>query len=258
MSAWLSHFEQSLLTTCIGILPIAIIIIGFQLAVIRKPLARPKQILIGFMFVLFGIAFFLEGLDMALFPLGKLMASQLTTPSVLGAIDGQATAWQDYYWLYLFAASLGFASTLAEPSLIAVAQKTEQLSGGAIHALGLRLAIALGVALGIVLGVFKIVTGAPLYHYIIAGYAVIALQTLSAPKAIIALAYDAGGITTSTVTVPLVTAMGLGLAESLPGRSPLTDGFGLISFAILFPAITVLAYAQIAAWLSKHRPSPKA
>jgi len=258
MTAWLSHFGQSLLATCIGVLPIAAIIIGFQLAVIRRPLARPKQILIGMIFVLFGIAFFLEGLDMALFPLGKLMASQLTTPDILKLAYGQAAVWQDYYWLYLFAASLGFASTLAEPSLIAVAQKTERLSGGAIHALGLRLAIAFGVAIGIALGTFKIITGTPLYFYIIAGYAVVALQTWFAPKAIIGLAYDAGGITTSTVTVPLVTAMGLGLAGGIPGRNPLTDGFGLISFAILFPAITVLAYAQIAAGLSKLRTSSKA
>lgn len=257
MTAWLLHFWQSLLTTCSGMLPIAAIIVGFQLLVIRKPFTHLKQILAGLVFVLFGIAFFLEGLEMALFPLGKLMAVQLTAPEFLGLAPNQLGSWQAYYWVYLFAASLGFATTLAEPSLLAIAQRTEQLSGGAIHALGLRLAVSIGVAFGIALGTFKIVTGTQLYFYIVAGYAVVAVQTRFAPKAITALAYDAGGVTTSTVTVPLVTAMGLGLAGSLPGRNPLLDGFGLITFAILFPTITVLGYAQIAEWLNQRRTASK-
>ncbi len=252
MMDWLLHFGQLLLATCIGIVPIAAIIIGFQLLVIRKPLANPKKIAVGFVYVLFGITFFLEGLEMTLFPLGKLMAIQLTTPAFLNIPSLKTLNWADYYWLYGFAASLGFATALAEPSLIAVAQKTEQLSGGAISAWGLRFAVAFGVALGIALGTFKIVTGTPMYFYMMAGYAIVALQTIFAPRSIVALAYDAGGITTSTVTVPLVTAMGLGLADTLPGRNPLLDGFGLIAFAMLFPTITVLAYAQIADWLNKR------
>jgi len=253
MSYWSNEFMHVLLATCRDILPIAAIIIGFQLLVIRKPLAHPKKTLIGFFYVLLGIAFFLEGLEMALFPLGKLMATQLTTPEFLSVNSAdQSLAWQAYFWVYVFAASIGFATTLAEPSLLAVALKAEQISSGAIHAWGLRIAVSIGVAFGIALGAFRIVTGIELYYFIIAGYVVVLIQTLFAPKMIIGLAYDSGGVTTSTVTVPLVTALGLGLAEAVPGRNPLLDGFGLIAFASLFPIIAVLSYAQIAQWLSNR------
>ena len=253
MIAWSTHFALTLLATCRDILPIAAIIIGFQLLVIRKPLAHPKKTLIGFVYVLLGIAFFLEGLDMALFPLGKLMANQLTTPEFLGINPDQPSlAWQSYFWVYVFAASVGFATTLAEPSLLAVAIKAEQISGSTIHAWGLRIAVSIGVAFGIALGAFRIVTGNELYYFIIGGYVVVLVQTLFAPKMIIGLAYDSGGVTTSTVTVPLVTALGLGLAENVPGRNPLVDGFGLIAFASLFPIIAVLSYAQIAHWRSNR------
>ncbi|EGW22747.1 DUF1538 domain-containing protein [Methylobacter tundripaludum] len=258
MIAWISQFALALLSTCRDILPIAAIIIGFQLLVIRKPLAHPKKMLTGFVYVLLGIAFFLKGLEMALFPLGKLMAAQLTTPEFLGINPGeQNVSWQAYYWVYVFAASIGFATTLAEPSLLAVAWKAEQISGGAIRAWGLRIAVSIGVAFGIALGAYRIVTGTELYYYIVAGYIVVLIQTLFAPKLIIGLAYDSGGVTTSTVTVPLVTALGLGLASTVPGRNPLLDGFGLIAFASLFPIIAVLGYAQIAQWLSKGGLSSK-
>lgn len=258
MIDWISQFALVLLTTCRDILPIAAIIIGFQLLVIRKPLAHPKKMLIGFVYVLLGIAFFLKGLEMALFPLGKLMAAQLTTPEFLGINpDEQNVSWQAYYWVYVFAASIGFATTLAEPSLLAVAWKAEQISGGAIRAWGLRIAVSIGVAFGIALGAYRIVTGTELYYYIVVGYIIVLIQTLFAPKVIIGLAYDSGGVTTSTVTVPLVTALGLGLASTVPGRNPLLDGFGLIAFASLFPIIAVLGYAQIAQWLSKGSLSSK-
>jgi hypothetical protein len=258
MMGWISQFSQVLLSSCQDILPIAAIIIGFQLLVIRKPLAHPKKMLIGFIYVLLGIAFFLEGLEMALFPLGKLMATQLTTPEFLGINPSEPNAsWQAYFWVYVFAASIGFATTLAEPSLLAVAWKAEQISGGAIRALGLRIAVSIGVAFGIALGAYRIVTGTELYYYIVAGYIIVLIQTLFAPKMIIGLAYDSGGVTTSTVTVPLVTALGLGLASAVPGRNPLLDGFGLIAFASLFPIITVLGYAQIVQWLSKGSASSK-
>ncbi len=253
MIEWSTHFTLALLATCRDILPIAAIIIGFQLLVIRKPLAHPKKTLIGFLYVLLGITFFLEGLNMALFPLGKLMATQLTAPEFLGlGSDQQTLAWRAYAWVYVFAASIGFATTLAEPSLLAVALKAEQISGGAIHAWGLRIAVSTGVAFGIALGAFRIVTGSELYYFIVAGYVVVLIQTLFAPKLIIGLAYDSGGVTTSTVTVPLVTALGVGLAEAVPGRNPLLDGFGLIAFASLFPIIAVLSYAQIAQWRSNR------
>ncbi len=253
MIEWLHQFGQTLLATGRDVLPIAAIIIGFQLLVIRKPLAHPKKTLTGFLYVLFGIAFFLQGLDMALFPLGKLMAFQLTTPEFLGITPGQTASWHSYFWIYIFAAGIGFATTLAEPSLLAVAIKAEQISGGSINAWGLRIAVSIGVAIGIALGAFRIVSGIDLYFFIITGYVIVIIQTLFAPRMIIALAYDSGGVTTSTVTVPLVTALGLGLASAVPDRNPLLDGFGLIAFASLFPIMTVLSYAQFAQWRNKAR-----
>lgn len=253
MNEWLIHFAGIIGETCKDVLPIAAIIIGFQLLVIRKPLPNPVKTAVGFFYVLIGIAFFLEGLNMALFPLGDLMAKQLTTPAFLGvATDAKNIPWQAYKWVYLFAACIGFSTTLAEPSLLAVAMKAEAISGGTIKAFGLRLAVSVGVAFGIALGTFRIVTGTELYYYIIAGYIIVLIQTAFSPKMIIGLAYDSGGVTTSTVTVPLVTALGIGLASTVPGRNPLVDGFGLIAFASLFPIISVLGYAQIAQWRSKR------
>ncbi|NOT85010.1 MAG: DUF1538 domain-containing protein [Methylococcaceae bacterium] len=253
MTAWLWHFATSLWATCGDVLPIVAIIVGFQLLVIRKPLPNLAKTLIGFIYVIFGVTFFLEGLQMALFPLGKLMAVQLTAPAFLGiAVDSKTVNWQTYNWVYVFAACIGFATTLAEPSLLAVASKAEKLSGGAIGAWGLRIAVSLGVAFGIALGVFRIVSGFNIYYFIITGYVIVMIQTLFAPKIIIGLAYDSGGVTTSTVTVPLVTALGLGLASNVPGRNPLVDGFGLIAFASLFSIIAVLFYAQLAEWWSKR------
>jgi hypothetical protein len=197
---------------------------------------------------------FLVGLDLALFPLGRLMAAQLTDPAFIGAATGVGgeVVWSDYLWVYVFAAAVGFATTVAEPALIAVALKVEEVSGGAIRAWGLRAAVALGVSIGVALGTLRIVTGIPLPWFIVAGYVVVIGQTFFAPKAIIPLAYDSGGVTTSTVTVPLVTALGLGLASSIPGRSPLIDGFGLIALASLFPMITVMGYAQAGDYLRRR------
>ena len=143
-----------------------------------------------------------------------------------------------YLWTYVFAFLIGFSTTLAEPALIAVAYKARDITTGAISAWGLRISVALGVAAGVTLGVYRIVMGNPLHYYIVAGYVFLLIQTCFAPKQIIPLAYDSGGVTTSTVTVPLIAALGIGLASSVPGRSPLIDGFGLIAFASLFPMIT--------------------
>ena len=249
MMDWLIHFLANLTSTCKDVMPIVGIIVGFQLLVIRKPLPHPRKTLIGFFYVLLGVTFFLEGLEMALFPLGNLMAQQLTsTEFISSGSPAHIIVWQDYMWVYIFAACVGFATTLAEPSLLAVAIKAEEISGNAISAWGLRIAVSFGVALGISLGTFRIVSGTELYYYIIAGYVLVI---------IIGLAYDSGGVTTSTVTVPLVTALGLGLAETVPGRNPLLDGFGLIAFASLFPIISVLAYAQISQWLSRKQTHSK-
>ena len=167
MIDWLLSFGQTMLGTLHDVMPIAAIIIGFQLVIIRKPIHHPKKIIIGFFYVLLGIALFLEGLEMALFPIGELMAKQLTAPEFL-QIDASLdnVPWQAYYWVYIFAASIGFATTLAEPALIAVAIKAQEISGGAIHALGLRLAVSVGVAFGIALGAYRIVSGTDLYIYI--------------------------------------------------------------------------------------------
>ncbi len=258
MIEWLSEFGLKLLETCRDFLPIAATLIGFQVLVIRRPLSNPKKTLLGFILVLLGIVFFLEGLDMALFPLGKLMASQLTTPKFLGINEpNQIIVWHAYFWVYVFAASIGFATALAEPSLLAVAIKAEQISGGTIEAWGLRIAVAIGLGFGLALGAFRIVTGGELYLFIVAGYLIATIQTLFAPKSIVGIAFDSGTVTTTMVTVPLVTALGTGLAQAIPGRNPLLDGFGMLAFASLFPIIAVLSYAQIAHILSRRSLSSK-
>ncbi len=229
------------------VLPIAAIIFGFQFLVLRRRPARLNEILFGFGWVLAGLSLFLLGLEWCLFPLGRLMAEQLTDPAFIRAAGDASDGidWRDYYWVYIFAFLIGFATTIAEPSLIAVAIKANEVSGGAIGVWGLRAAVALGVAVGISLGCYRIVVGDPIHWYIITGYILVVLQTSIAPRLIIPLAYDSGGVTTSTVTVPLVAALGLGLAETVPGRSPLIDGFGLIAFASLFPILSVMTYAQL-------------
>jgi hypothetical protein len=244
---------DTLLGTLRDVLPIVLIIFGFQIFVIRRPIPNLKKVLIGFGYVLLGLTLFLIGLQEALFPLGELMAKQLTDPAfILGDAAQHTLQWNDYWWVYLFALAIGFSTTVAEPSLIAVAIKANEVSGGAISVWGLRTAVAIGVALGIALGAFRIVSGTPLHYYIIAGYVVVIIQTFYAPKLIIALAYDSGGVTTSTVTVPLVTALGLGLASTVPGRSPMLDGFGLIAFASLFPIMSVMGYAQLSEWRARR------
>jgi hypothetical protein len=242
------NFLTILLETVRDVLPIVVIIFGFQFLVIRRPIPKMKNVLLGFVYVIFGLALFLQGLKQALFPLGEIMAQQLTNPEfIYQGLEriSHTIHWTDYKWVYLFAAAIGFATTIAEPSLIAVAIKAEEVSGGTVSIWGLRIAVAIGVAIGIALGTFRIVTGTPLHYYIIAGYIIVIIQTFYAPRLIIPLAYDSGGVTTSTVTVPLVAALGLGLAATIPGRSPLIDGFGLIAFASLFPIMTVMGYAQL-------------
>jgi hypothetical protein len=244
------------LGTIKDVLPIAAIIFGFQFVVLRQKPANLDEILAGFVWVLVGLSLFLLGLEWCLFPLGRLMAEQLTDPAFIQASHDAAEAtgainWRDYYWVYIFAFLIGFSTTIAEPSLIAVAIKANEVSGGAIGIWGLRISVALGVAVGISLGCYRIVVGDPIHWYIMAGYVVVVLQTSIAPKMIIPLAYDSGGVTTSTVTVPLVAALGLGLSETVPGRNPLIDGFGLIAFASLFPILSVMAYAQLSEFKAK-------
>jgi hypothetical protein len=238
-----------ILDSAIDVLPIAVFLFAFQRIVIGEPLPNARNIVVGFAFVIVGLGLFLIGLEQTLFPLGRLMAQQLTDPTFLYESVGKTVAdlvWQDYYWVYLFACAIGFSTTLAEPALIAVSIKANAVSGGAIGVTGLRVAVAIGVGIGVGIGCFRIITGLPLHYFIAAGYFVVILQTAVAPKLIVPLAYDSGGVTTSTVTVPLITALGLGLSEAVPGRSALLDGFGLVAFASLFPIISVLAYGQLA------------
>ena len=237
------------------VVPIVIFLLAFQLLVLRQRIPNLGQILVGFVFVTVGLGLFLVGLEETLFPLGRLMAQQLTAPEFIEEVSGHIAdsfVWHDFYWVYLFAAAIGFATTLAEPALLAVSIKANSVSGGAIGVWGLRVAVALGVGVGVALGCFRIISGLPLHHFIAAGYLVVILQTAVAPKMIVPLAYDSGGVTTSTVTVPLITALGLGLAEAVPGRSALLDGFGLVAFASLFPIISVLAYGQFAVLRGKN------
>lgn len=249
---FLNSIARALFDVVLDVLPIVTIVFFFQFLVLRRRPARLRRNLVGLAYVVVGLALFLVGLEDALFPLGRIMAAQLTAPAFLGVAPWptQGVRWEDYLWVYAFAAAIGFATTIAEPTLIAVALKARAVSGGAIGVWGLRLAVAVGVAAGVALGALRIVLGLPLHYFIMAAYAIVLIQTAFAlrrfaTRTIVPLAYDSGGVTTSEIMVPLVAALGLGLASTIPGRSPLIDGFGLIAFASVFPIMTVLAYAQL-------------
>lgn len=194
--------------------------------------------------VILGLYAFIVGLEMGLFPIGETIAFQLT-------------AMNNNLIVYLFAFLIGFSTTMAEPSLLAIAIKAQEISNNHINQMVLRIAVALGVAIGIALGAYRIVVGDPIHYYIIIGYIFVIILTQFAPKYIIPIAYDSGGVTTSTVTVPLVAALGLGLAENIEGRNPLIDGFGLIAFASLFPMLTVMGYGIYAQSLQNRENKMK-
>lgn len=223
---------KGLLSVAFDVVPILAVILFFQYIILKKHIDNLKEVLIGFGLVMFGLYAFIIGLEMGLFSLGETMAFQLTQTG-------------NNFIIYSFAFAIGFSTTMAEPSLTAIARKAKEISDGKINDFVLRLFVALGVAIGISLGAFRIVNGGEIVYYIIAGYMFVIALTFIAPKYIIPIAYDSGGVTTSTVTVPLVAALGLGLATNIPGRDPLIDGFGLIAFASLFPMITVMAYGVI-------------
>ncbi len=226
---WMDIF-MDLVGVIQDVLPILLVIFFFQYLVIRKPVAHLHKIMAGIILVILGLYAFIVGLEMGLFPIGETIAFQLT-------------AMKNNLLIYLFAFLIGFSTTMAEPALLAIAIKAEEISGGTIKQNILRIVVALGVAIGIALGSYRIVAGDPIHYYIIVGYLLVIILTYFAPKYIIPIAYDSGGVTTSTVTVPLVAALGLGLAENIEGRNPLIDGFGLIAFASLFPMLTVMLYS---------------
>ena len=207
------------------VVPILLIILFFQYGVLKKPISNLKTVFLGFILVIIGLEAFILGLEMGLFSLGETMAYQLTKSSSV-------------LMIYAFAFAIGFSTTMAEPALMAIAKKAKEISDGKINDFALRIFVAAGVAIGIALGAFRIVDGGHIHYYIIVGYIVVIILTFVAPKYIIPIAYDSGGVTTSTVTVPLVAALGIGLATNIEGRSPLIDGFGLIAFASLFPMIS--------------------
>lgn len=232
-----------LLDSCKDLLPIVAVVLFFQLIVLQQPLPNLLEVLLGMLLVVLGLACFIRGLELGLFPIGESMAYAF-------ARKGSAL------WLLLFAFSLGFGTTVAEPALIAVSAEAASVAAdaGAIadsdeardsYANGLRFTVALSVGLAIVIGVLRILKGWPIHYLIIGGYVMVVIMTAFAPKEIIGIAYDSGGVTTSTITVPLVTALGVGLASSIKGRNPMVDGFGLIAFASLTPMIFVMAYGML-------------
>ncbi|MBD3610338.1 MAG: DUF1538 domain-containing protein [Gammaproteobacteria bacterium] len=223
--------------------PIILVIAFFQLLVLQQPIPHLARLTVGIFLVVLGLTFFIRGLEMALFPLGETMAYAFAKK---GSV----------FWLLVFAFSLGFGTTVAEPALIAVANEAAEVAavGGMIvndeaikssYANGLRFTVAISVGVAIVIGVIRILKGWPIQNLIVIGYAGVVIMTFFAPKEIIGIAYDSGGVTTSTITVPLVTALGVGLASSIKGRNPMIDGFGLIAFASLTPMIFVMAYGMV-------------
>jgi hypothetical protein len=198
--------------------------------VIRKAIPYARRVALGFAMVIVGLYAFVVGLKLGLFPVGRSMAEQLI------ALD-------NLLYVYLFAFCIGFATTMAEPALIAIGNQAEEAAAGKLNGTHIRLLVAVGVAIGITIGVHRIITGDSIHYYIMGGYTLVILLTLLSPRYIVPLAFDLGGVTTSEVTVPLVTALGIGLASQLEGRNVLIDGFGLIAFASIFPIVTVLLYA---------------
>ncbi len=234
---------ESVLSSVKDLLPILLVILFFQLLVLKQPMPNLFGLLLGFACVVAGLSLFIYGLNLGLFPIGEEMAYALSRKGSL-------------LWLILFAFSLGFGTTIAEPALIAVSQKAAEIAAGAnviessemaleSYADGLRYTVAFSVGFAVALGVIRTIKGWPIQYLIIGGYILVVVITFFAPKEIIGIAYDSGGVTTSTITVPLVTALGVGLASSIKGRNPMIDGFGLIAFASLTPMIFVMIYGML-------------
>ncbi len=230
-----NRFLQQFLDSLMDLIPILLTVVLFQIFVIQQPLPEISQLITGMFYTILGLTLFTLGLELALFPIGEEIAYSFARKGSL-------------FWLLLFAFSLGFGTTIAEPALIAVANKAAQIAypdnpeALAVYAFGLRITVAVSVGCAIIIGVLRILRGWPLQYLILGGYCLVLAITPFAPANIIGIAYDAGGVTTSTITVPLVTALGIGLASSIKGRNPVTDGFGLIALASLTPIIFVLLF----------------
>ncbi|WP_236136815.1 DUF1538 domain-containing protein [Mongoliitalea daihaiensis] len=237
------YITSKIYSALVDLLPIIVVILVFQFLILQKPLPNYQDLIIGSLLVWIGLILFMEGLEWALFPLGNSMAFALTNKG-------------NVFLILLFAFTLGFSTTIAEPALIAVAKEAARVSSEAGYigsensslnafARGLRVSVAISVGFAILIGVLRIFNNWPLQYIIISGYAIVVILTFIAPKEIIGIAYDTGGVATSTITVPLVTALGVGLASSIKGRNPLTDGFGLIAIAVMMPMIFVMIYGLI-------------
>lgn len=239
----IKQLGRSMIGSLRDLMPIVAVILFFQFFVLQQPLPNIGQLMMGVVFVVLGLTFFIHGLEQGLFPIGESMAHAFARKGSL-------------FWLIVFAFSLGFGTTVAEPALIAVAAEAAEvaatgqmiensLAAKSSYANGLRYTVAFSVGLAIVIGVVRILKGWPIQWIIIGGYIIVVVMTMFAPREIIGIAYDSGGVTTSTITVPLVTALGVGLASSIKGRNPMIDGFGLIAFASLTPMIFVMAYGML-------------
>ena len=239
----LKPFARHVLGACRDLAPIILVITVFQLVVLRKPFPELLNVVSGIIFVILGLALFVLGLEIGLFPIGEAMAEALAYKGSL-------------FWLLVFGFGLGFSTTIAEPALIAVTKEAAAVAAYAgyispdpvamrSYSMGLRLTVALSVGVAIVVGLIRILKGWPVHHLIIGGYVIVVIMTVFAPKEIVGIAYDSGGVTTSTVTVPLVTALGVGLASTIRGRNPLVDGFGLIAFASLTPMVFVMVFGMV-------------
>jgi hypothetical protein len=243
MTRPLLHFAKTIASSARDLAPIAIVIAFFQIFILKQPIPNMDDIVVGSILVVIGLTFFIYGLEMSLFPVGESMAFAFARK---GSV----------FWLMVFAFCLGFGTTVAEPALIAVSKKAARIAaeGGVIeatdiaikqYAQGLKFTVAFSVGLAALIGVLRIIKGWPLQWIILGGYVLVVGMTMIAPKEIIGIAYDSGGVTTSTITVPLMTALGIGLASSIKGRNPMLDGFGLIALASLTPMIFVMAYGML-------------
>nr|WP_086941053.1 DUF1538 domain-containing protein [Thaumasiovibrio occultus] len=239
----LSALWQAILGSIRDLMPIISVIVFFQLVVLQQPMPDLAQILTGLVLVVLGLSFFIFGLELGLFPIGESMARSFASK---GSV----------VWLLIFSFCLGFGTTIAEPALTAVAGEAAKIAAGEglispdgqqSYTLSLRFTVAISVGIAIVLGVLRILKGWSIQWMIAGGYVLVVIMTALAPRSIIGIAYDSGGVTTSTITVPLVTALGVGLASSIKGRNPMTDGFGLIAFASLLPMIFVMAFGMVTA-----------
>lgn len=242
----------ALVATLLDAAPVVLVVGGFQTFILRRRPPHLSRVLIGAAYVLLGLALFRLGLEWSLLPIGTDLSERLTAPSLAAVPDGEVP-WTRFLWLYLFATTLGFATTMVEPALTAIAERVGAMTGGTLRPMALRLVVAVGVSLGLLLGTLRIVTGLPLPWAVAGMVGLITVLVALAPRQLVPLAFDCGGFATSVVTVPMVAAFAVGVATAIPGRDPLTDGFGVILFALLSPVASVLAFAAAQARLQQGR-----